>query len=283
MKARVLAALAAVLIAGPPEARATNFAILLGPSIQGESLNSAFPGAIDVESLSLNGPIGSGTSGSLMMHKKYDKASPKLLEACASGRFIRAARLFGQVPGSPPQLYLDIELRDVRVTSINQEKSELGVAGRESVELQFAAAHFTYYESSGNANTAYLPPAGGPDSDGDGIPDVIEIHYRLNPSVKDADQDSDGDGLENLREIQLGFNPSASDSFFRAEVAAVPGNPNVVDVSWECVPGKPYVIEWSPDLVTGFGFLANHTPDGTRATVRLTKVGLRGFFKVRPQ
>lgn len=282
MNARVLAALAVALVAGPPEVRATNFAILLGSSIAGESQDPAFPGGIDVESLSLNGSIGAGIQGSLVLHKQFDKATPLLLKACADRRFIRSAQLFGTTPGVPPQTLLKVELRDVLVSSITQDKPEPGVAARESVELHFASAHFTYYEQAGTATASYLPPVGGPDSDGDGIPDAVELHYDLDPAVDDAGLDSDGDGLNNLMEIRLGLNPGAADSFFRAEVAAVANNPGVVDVSWECVPGKPYVIEWSPDLLTPFTVLGNHTPDGTRATVRLTKVGLRGFFKVRP-
>jgi type VI protein secretion system component Hcp len=281
MNARVLTALAAVLLAGSPGVWATNFAILLG-SIQGESQDPALPGAIDIESLSLEGSIGTGAMGALTLHKLVDKASPKLLEACASGRFIRTARLFGQVPGDSPQTYMHIEFRDARVAGIKLEKNEPGVAGRESVELQFAAAFFTYFEADGTPNAAYLPTAGGPDSDGDGIPDAVEEHYGLNPAVNDASLDLDGDGLSNLMEIRLGFNPAAADSFFRAEVQPVSGDPNAVDVSWESVPGKPYVIEWSPDLVSPFTVYANHTPAATRAMVRLNKTGLRGFFRVRP-
>lgn len=282
MKARVLAAIAAVLIAAPPQARATNFAILLGPTIPGESEDPAFPGGIDVLSISLSGPIVTGAAGSLTLEKRIDKSTPRLMEVCASGKHIRKAQLFGKT-ASPPQILFKIEFRDVLVTSVSQGVIERDIGPRESVGLNFSSAYFTYYESTGGTTAAYLPTSGGPDSDGDGIPDVLESHYRFNPAVNDARQDSDGDGLDNITEISLGLNPREANSAFRAEVSSVAGDPNVVDVSWECVPGKPYAIEWSPDLVTGFEFLANHTPDGTRATVRLTKVGLRGFFKVRPQ
>lgn len=281
MNARVLTALVVVCFAGLPAARATNFALLLGPSIQGESADPAFPGGIDVLSLSLSGPISTGTSGSLRLDKHVDKATPKLLEACASGRHIRLAQLFGKT-GSPPQQLFKIEFRDVLISGITQGKFELDGMVRETVELSYSSAYFTYYEQSGAATAAYLPPAGGADSDGDGVPDVVELHYRMNPAVNDASQDPDGDGLSSLTEIRLGFNPASGDSFFRAEVAPVTGNPNAVDVSWECVPGKPYVIQWSPDLVTPFTNFSNHTPEGTSATVRLNKIGLRGFFKVRP-
>ena len=40
------------------------------------------------------------------------------------------------------------------------------------------------------------------DSDNDGMPDLWEITYGLNPSLNDADNDADNDGLSNLEEYQ---------------------------------------------------------------------------------
>lgn len=281
MKTSLLLIVAVALTIGLQEARANSFAILLG-SIQGESQDPSLPGGIELESVNLNGPFTLHILGSLYLQKKYDRATPLLLNALSSRKFIRHAQLFGKAPGSPPQTLLKVDLRDVLIVSISHEKTEPGSASRESVGLQFSSALFTYYESNGTANAAYLPPVGGPDSDGDGIPDAIEIHYGLDPFFNDAGLDLDGDGLSNRTEIHLGFNPASGESFFRAEVTPVEGNPNAVDVTWESVPNKPYAIEWSPDLVSQFTNFANHTPQGTRATVRLSKIGLRGFFKVRP-
>lgn len=51
-----------------------------------------------------------------------------------------------------------------------------------------------------------------PDDDNDGMPDVWESTYGLNPLYAgDAALDADGDGLTNLREYQLGTNPSVAD------------------------------------------------------------------------
>lgn len=51
------------------------------------------------------------------------------------------------------------------------------------------------------------------DSDGDHIPDELELRYGLNPSdPSDANQDPDGDGLTNLEEIMAGTNPYVSNT-----------------------------------------------------------------------
>ncbi|WGS88405.1 IPTL-CTERM sorting domain-containing protein [Methylomonas sp. UP202] len=47
-----------------------------------------------------------------------------------------------------------------------------------------------------------------PDDDNDGMPDVWEIQYGLNPlSPGDAGLDADGDGITNLAEYQANSNP----------------------------------------------------------------------------
>ena len=49
---------------------------------------------------------------------------------------------------------------------------------------------------------------GGTDSDGDGIPDDVELSRGLNPNNPvDAQEDFDRDGLTNLDEIQRGTEP----------------------------------------------------------------------------
>ena len=46
-----------------------------------------------------------------------------------------------------------------------------------------------------------------PDDDNDGMPDVWEIQYGLNPLLNDAAGDLDGDGITNLQEYTNGSNP----------------------------------------------------------------------------
>ncbi len=49
------------------------------------------------------------------------------------------------------------------------------------------------------------------DSDGDGIPDGIEVRYGLDPLVSNVGKDSDGDGIGDLDEIRGGTDPSTPD------------------------------------------------------------------------
>lgn len=59
------------------------------------------------------------------------------------------------------------------------------------------------------------------DSDGDGLPDDLEIAMGLDPfnpdsmgdGIMDGDRDYDGDGLSNLCELNFGLNPLAADTF----------------------------------------------------------------------
>ncbi len=54
-----------------------------------------------------------------------------------------------------------------------------------------------------------IPDDKDPDDDNDGISDVDEIKYGLNPlDASDAIKDSDGDGYSNLDEIKAGTNPN---------------------------------------------------------------------------
>ena len=51
------------------------------------------------------------------------------------------------------------------------------------------------------------------DDDGDGISDILEKHYHLNPlDASDAGKDADGDGFSNVIEIELGLNPYSKNS-----------------------------------------------------------------------
>lgn len=69
----------------------------------------------------------------------------------------------------------------------------------------------------------------GTDTDGDGLKDITELEYRLDPTVADANADADGDGLSNAAEISLGTNlrerDTDGDGLADGEEAAHSANP----------------------------------------------------------
>lgn len=46
------------------------------------------------------------------------------------------------------------------------------------------------------------------DTDGDGLTDLYELKYGLDPKTPDSDQDKDGDGFTNFEEFEAGTNPA---------------------------------------------------------------------------
>jgi len=74
-------------------------------------------------------------------------------------------------------------------------------------------ANFDQNDCDGNGIGDACDAALGCDGDGDGIPDVWEISYGLNPNdPNDAELDNDLDGLTNSEEFNLGTDPGDADS-----------------------------------------------------------------------
>ena len=97
--------------------------------IEGESTDKKHKGEIDVQSFSFGvsqggtfsrgGGGGAGKASFQDMHftKEYDKASPKLMLACASGQHIAKATLVCRKAGGDQEEYLKIEFGDILVSS----------------------------------------------------------------------------------------------------------------------------------------------------------------------
>lgn len=125
--------------------------------IPGESKADKHEGEIDVLSWSWGlSNVGTSATGGgsgaglvqmndLSLLKKTDKATPKLLEACASGKHIAEATLTCRKAGEEQQEFFKIKLKDLLISSVQSSGS--GDADiPESVSLNYSKVELEYAE-----------------------------------------------------------------------------------------------------------------------------------------
>jgi type VI secretion system secreted protein Hcp len=123
--------------------------------IKGESLDDKHKDEIEVLSFSWgvtnSGTIttgsgagaGKATFQDLSIVHRIDKASPRLLEACATGRHLKDATITHRKAGKGQQEYLIVKMNDVVVTGVLHSGTE-AEDGSETVSLAFAKVDFEY-------------------------------------------------------------------------------------------------------------------------------------------
>jgi type VI secretion system secreted protein Hcp len=123
--------------------------------IEGESTDDKHKGQIDVLSFSWGasnagstGAGGGGGAGKVQFQDIHftttmNKASPKLMLACATGEHIKEVVLTGQLSGKRGQQFLEIKLTDVLVTSY-QSGGSSGEVPTDSFSLNFSKIEFKY-------------------------------------------------------------------------------------------------------------------------------------------
>jgi type VI secretion system secreted protein Hcp len=127
--------------------------------IDGESADSKHKNEIDIESWSWgetqSGTFkagGGGGAGKVVMQDfhfvmKVNKASAKLLQACATGEHIKTGLLTCRKAGKEQQEYLKIKLSDCLVSSFQTGGSEgSDIIPTDQVSLNFAKIEYEYKE-----------------------------------------------------------------------------------------------------------------------------------------
>jgi type VI secretion system secreted protein Hcp len=129
--------------------------------IEGESFDSKHKNEIDLESWSwgetqtgTHAGGGGGGAGKVSMQDfhfvmKYNKSSPKLFQACASGQHIPKAVLTCRKAGGEQEEYLKVTMSDLLVSSYQSG----GSAGRDviptdQISLNFSKVEFEYKEQT---------------------------------------------------------------------------------------------------------------------------------------
>ena len=127
--------------------------------IDGESADSKHKSEIDIESFSWGATQGGtfsagGGGGAGKAHfndfhfvMKINKASPKLMLACANGEHIKKAVLTCRKAGKEQQEFLKVTLSDILVSSFQTSGSGHGdVLPMEQISLNFAKVEVEYKE-----------------------------------------------------------------------------------------------------------------------------------------
>jgi type VI secretion system secreted protein Hcp len=122
--------------------------------IKGESIDDKHKGEIEVLSWSWGvsnaGEMRGGSGGGegkasfhdLSFTHKIDKASPVLMQACATGVHLKDATITHRKAGKGQQEFLVIKMNDVIITSVTHSDSDEGRS--ESVSMAFAKVDLQY-------------------------------------------------------------------------------------------------------------------------------------------
>jgi len=123
--------------------------------IKGESLDDKHKGEIELLTWSWGvtnskphttgggGAAGKATFHDLSFTHKIDKASPLLLQGCATGQHLKEATITRRKAGKGQQEYLVIKMNDVVITSVAEEDGG-GSSQVETVTLAFAKVDLEY-------------------------------------------------------------------------------------------------------------------------------------------
>jgi type VI secretion system secreted protein Hcp len=141
--------------------------------IEGETKNAQYPNLIECKSWSWGetqsgtfatnsgGGAGRVSMGDFLFTMSVNKASPKLLLACANGSHIKSATLYGLKAGKEQQTFMTIKMNDIMVSSYNTGGSEgTDILPDDSISLNFAKIEFEYKEQKNDGTLGGAIKAG---------------------------------------------------------------------------------------------------------------------------
>ena len=248
-----------------------------GPDAPGESTDTGHKNWAAVASFHSS----QGTNGTkLFCHRKVDKASPRLMEACATGKHFTEVKLdVAKIVQRQQVEFWELTLKDVFVSSYLGSPDGSGGAA-EAFCLEWKSLVFTYRVFPGGTPPYNTTTLISPDTDGDGLPDAYEESVGLNNAVSNLNLDSDNDGVSDIEEYRLGTRPSDPTSFFSAVASVAMPDTGSLLLKWPSVAGEEYQIEYTLDLTTPFIPVATVTATSGETTHAVARSLQAGFFRV---
>ncbi|MGJ8694833.1 MAG: Hcp family type VI secretion system effector [Verrucomicrobiaceae bacterium] len=271
-----------VAIVPIPSVQAAQFYLKLG-DIKGEARAEGFEGWIKAESLGFDGIVAGKGGGAIRVMKRIDAATPLILTAISTGKYIRQAEIVLIEDGKEGEVrnFAVLKLRDVVIAGVSQEVLEKGEGHLEEVTLAFRTILFSYPSADGEDSPKVADLGGDLDSDGDGMTDDYERFHGFDPAVNDSGLDSDKDGLTNYQEFKLGLNPKSARSLFETRGRPSSKDPSKFRLEWETKPGTVYDVYFTSDLGEPFKFIERITAADFDTAWEVGTGGLKGFYQVR--
>lgn len=134
-------------------------------NVKGESVDTQYPGAIDIDSMSWSISLGAahesarGGTGKVEMKgvvvaKGLDSASPALRAHCCSGTHFDEAVIVKRKAGKTPLEYYKLTMKDVIIAQMNTELTEGEQPDYEILTFKFTEYHEEYRAQNADGSGA---------------------------------------------------------------------------------------------------------------------------------